>query len=70
MSPGHRGAGGGGAPEGETLKQAIRWVSLRRQEVPHPPLGQLVQEASRHFDLSPREEQALLALLLDGAPSP
>ena len=64
MSLGH--TGGGLAPEGEALQQAIRWVSLRRQEKPAPPLGALVQEASRQFDLSPREEQTLLALLLEG----
>ena len=68
MSPAHGPSGGGLAPEGEALQQAIRWVSLKRQETPGASLGALAQEASRHFDLSPREEQTLLSLLLQGAP--
>ena len=51
------------APGGESLRQALRWVSARRQETPAPSLALLVQEASRHCDLSPKEEHTLWALL-------
>lgn len=50
-------------PEHEAFRRAIRWVSQLRRERPDAPLHELVNEASRKFDLSPREELSLLSLL-------
>ena len=50
-------------PEGEALRKAVKWISARREEAPHIPVGQLVHEAALHFDLSPKDEDFLLAFL-------
>ncbi|XXF80173.1 hypothetical protein P2318_10595 [Myxococcaceae bacterium GXIMD 01537] len=51
-------------PRGESLRNAARWIAGRRAEEPHAPLIQLIDEAARRFDLSPSQEQLLLADLL------
>lgn len=51
-------------PKGEALINAARRIAARRAEAPDIPLVQLIDEAARHFDLSPGEEQLLLADLL------
>lgn len=56
-------------PEGEKLRNAIRWVSQRRVEEPNAPVVRLVDEAGLKFDLSPAEQQTLFALLT-GASAP
>jgi len=48
-------------PHGEMLRQAIRWISARREEDPKIPSVKLIQEAALRFDLSPPEEQFLIA---------
>jgi hypothetical protein len=48
--------GAGVLPKGQALRQAIRWMS---DEGRHDPLA--VEEACRRFDLSPTEEEFLLA---------
>jgi len=47
-------------PEGEDLRQAIRWISGRRQEAPGTPLSALVEEAAFRFDLSPLDQEFLM----------
>jgi hypothetical protein len=42
-------------PEGELLRRAIRWISEQRELVSPPSLIQLIEEAGKHFDLSPKE---------------
>jgi hypothetical protein len=42
-------------PEGELLRRAIRWISGKRETEPSAPLIQLIEEAGRQFDLSPKE---------------
>ncbi len=42
-------------PEGEALRQAIRWIA---EQGPCRP--ELLEEAARRFDLSPRDEEFLL----------
>ena len=60
-------------PRGEALRNAAFWIAARREEAPQIPLIQLIDEAARRFDLSPSQEQLLLADLLptsSEAPSP
>jgi hypothetical protein len=42
------------------LEHAIRWLSDRRRERPGAKPYELVEEAARQFDLSPRDEEFLL----------
>jgi hypothetical protein len=51
-------------PRGEALRNAAFWIAVRREEEPQTPLIQLIDEAARRFDLSPSQEQLLLADLL------
>ncbi len=46
-------------PEGEALRKAVRFVSDAIREDPERPLAPLLDEASRRFDLSPREAELL-----------
>ena len=54
-------------PRGESLRRAVEWVSLERQDHPEIPLGELVSRAALQFDLSPADEEFLLHAL--GKPS-
>ena len=47
-------------PEGEDIKRAIEWVSLRREETPEMPMAKLIEEAAVQFDLSPLDEEFLM----------
>ncbi|MBI5585125.1 MAG: hypothetical protein HY892_15030 [Deltaproteobacteria bacterium] len=42
-------------PQGELLRRAIHWVSERRAVPGASPLFQLIEEAGRHWDLSPKD---------------
>ena len=46
-------------PEGEALRKAVRFVSDAIRSDPGRPLGPLIDEAARRFDLSPRESELL-----------
>jgi hypothetical protein len=56
--------GGGGArgvaPEGESLRRALRWLDERVREEPGASRGKLVGEAAARFDLTPLDEEFLL----------
>ena len=47
-------------PDGEELRRAVRWVSIKLEEEPGQRYQPLVQEAIFKFDLSPRESDLLL----------
>lgn len=47
-------------PQGEKLKQAVRFVSEKRLEKPDINLAKLVDEASFRFDLSPKDSEFLM----------
>jgi len=47
-------------PEGEDIRRAIRWISEERTLRPGRTTAELVAEASRRFDLSPKDELALM----------
>jgi hypothetical protein len=51
-------------PGGDAFRAAVKWLSDRRTEPNAPPLWQLLEEAARQFDLSPREVESLKALVL------
>lgn len=51
-------------PRGQALRNAAFWIAVRREEEPQIPLIRLIDEAARRFDLSPSQEQLLLADLL------
>ena len=46
-------------PKGESLKQAIKWISAERQEDETKNLSRLIQNAAFRFNLSPKEEEFL-----------
>ena len=46
-------------PKGESLKQAIKWISAERLEDETKKLSLLIQKAAFRFNLSPKDEQFL-----------
>jgi hypothetical protein len=48
-------------PEGERLRQAVKWISAERLENEEKPFADLVREASTRFNLSPKEESYLIS---------
>ncbi len=46
-------------PEGEDIKRAIKWISVRREDAPETPLQRLIEEAVFQFDLSPLDQEFL-----------
>lgn len=42
-------------PEGEMLRRAIVWISEQRELVQKPSLIELINEAGKQFDLSPKD---------------
>ncbi len=48
-------------PEGEKIRQAVKWISERRKEDPGLSLTKVIQQASARFNLSPKEEEELKA---------
>ena len=55
------GGAGGIGPQGESIRRALRWLDDRVREEANPDRVKLVSEAARRFDLSPLEEDFLLA---------
>ncbi len=49
----------------EQVRQAVRWISEQRKIKPDKPLGLLLSEAGPRFNLSPKEQEGLFALLTD-----
>ncbi len=46
-------------PKGESVRQAVRWISEERKEDESKSLMELVRQAARRFNLSPKEELEL-----------
>lgn len=55
-------------PKGEKVRQAVRWISERRQEGASEAISLLIQRASAQFNLSPQDEEFLRAFYAAGAP--
>ena len=47
-------------PRTDQLKNAIKWISEKREENPDINLSKLVDEACFQFDLSPKDSQFIL----------
>lgn len=46
-------------PKGESIRQAVKWISEMRSEEGGKPLAALIEEAALRFNLSPKEEMFL-----------
>jgi hypothetical protein len=55
-------------PQGENLRQALAWIADELQANPQAKKLELIEEASKRYDLSPAEEQSLIAILATPAP--
>jgi hypothetical protein len=51
------------------IKQAVRWIDDRLRDEPHANRLELIEEASRQFDLTPLDEEFLIRHLA-GRPKP
>ena len=47
-------------PDGDDLRNAVKWVSANLREEPGQPLQPLVQQAIFKFDLSPKDAEFLI----------
>jgi hypothetical protein len=47
-------------PEGERIRQAVKFISAERLEDEKKSIRKLIQEASLRFNLSPKEEMELV----------
>jgi len=49
-------------PQGENVRKAVKWISDKRQYEPEicGPLSKLVEQASRKFDLSPKDQDFIV----------
>ena len=54
-------------PEGELLRKAVRWISEQRELAPRPPLAELIDEAGKRFNLSPKDGEFLLLFFYRGS---
>jgi hypothetical protein len=52
-------------PEGERVRQAVKFISAELQEDEKKSIRKLIQEASVKFNLSPKEEQDLVNFYKD-----
>jgi hypothetical protein len=48
-------------PQGENIRQAVKWISAELQEDPSKRVQKLIQEAALRFNLSPLEEEYLVS---------
>ena len=54
-------------PEGEAIRNAVKWISEQRKDHPQKKLMDLVDSAAFRFNLSPKEAESLLRILKDKA---
>ncbi|AKU92202.1 hypothetical protein [Vulgatibacter incomptus] len=55
-------------PKGDALRKAVRWIGERRLDEPDTPPYRLIDEASRRFDLSPKDGEFLQRNFADRSP--
>lgn len=48
-------------PQGESIRQAVKWISAELLEEPSKKVGKLIQAAALRFNLSPLEEEYLVS---------
>ncbi len=54
-------------PQGEKLRNAVKWISEKRKENPDANPLKLVDEAGFQFDLNPKDSQFLVRFVKDDA---
>ncbi|MCX7982703.1 MAG: hypothetical protein N2572_07325 [Syntrophales bacterium] len=47
-------------PEGENIRNAIKWISAQQEENKGEPLMKLIEKAALQFDLSPLDTEFLM----------
>jgi hypothetical protein len=52
-------------PNGENLRNAVKWISAQHQDQPDTPMARLIDKASLTFNLTPAEADSLTRLLAD-----
>ena len=52
-------------PDSEDIRKAVKWISEERKHDSERPLGKILEEASRKFDLSPLEAEFLQRFVKD-----
>jgi hypothetical protein len=52
-------------PDGEAIRNAVRWISDQRLADPSLKLAKVIDEASQRFDLSPLETDFLWRALTE-----
>jgi len=52
-------------PKGQKIRQAVKWISEKRQENENRSFSELIQEASHKFNLSPKDETFLVSFYKD-----
>ena len=55
---------GGLLPDGEELRNAVKWISSELKENPDQPIQPLVQKAIFTFDLSPKDSEFLIGFFI------
>jgi len=50
-------------PDGEDIRNAVKWISEERELAPEKKISELIQEAALRFDLPPNEEESLIRIL-------
>jgi hypothetical protein len=53
-------------PTGDSLRNAVKWISNERQDRPETSLHKLIDEASTKFNLNPMESNSLERMLKEG----
>ena len=58
-------------PEGEDVRKAIKWISDKKQYEPEDcgPILEMIEKASKRFDLSPKDEEFLIRFFCKKDPS-
>jgi hypothetical protein len=46
-------------PEGDAIRNAVKWVSEQRTRQPDTPVAKWVEDAGFRFNLSPKEQDFL-----------
>ena len=52
-------------PEGDHIRNAVKWISEEKQNCPDKSITQLMDEASMRYNLSPKEAESLTRILKD-----
>jgi hypothetical protein len=47
-------------PEGDKLRNAVKWISEEREKDSEAKLGKLINEACTKFDLPPKDSEFLM----------